>query len=261
MKAVTIFGVGLMGGSFALALKAAMPGIRTIAVDRPDVLERARKLGFIDEGDPSESDLFVLATPVGEILNILQDIRPEGRLVTDLGSTKVVICELAETRGLPFVGGHPMAGSERTGPEAADANLFRNTRYFLCPVSTTPEHGLAMMQDIVRAIGAIPEVLTPEQHDRLVAQISHLPQLLSTLLADHTAQNRQFSGPGLKSMIRLAGSPFHVWQDIFRTSGFLPHELREFIDKLTMALDSIDKGDLKSLKSAFDRTDTSGGAN
>jgi prephenate dehydrogenase len=116
------------------------------------------------------------------------------------------------------------------------------------------------MEEIVRAIGAIPEVLTPVRHDQLVAQVSHLPQLLSTLLADHTAGNREFSGPGLKSMTRLAGSPFHVWEDIFKTSGFLPHELQAFIEKLTMALNEIEKGDLKSLKSAFDRTDTSGGA-
>jgi prephenate dehydrogenase len=116
------------------------------------------------------------------------------------------------------------------------------------------------MKDLVRAIGAIPTVRTPDEHDRLVAQISHLPQLLSTLLAEHTAQNHEFSGPGLRSMIRLAGSPFHVWQDIFRTSGFLPQELRAFIDKLNAALDSIEKGDLKYLKSAFDRADTSEGA-
>src|SRR5688572_21046637 len=102
MKAVTIFGVGLMGGSFALALKAARPAIRTIGVDRPEVLDRARKLGVIDSGDPQDSDLFVLATPIGEILQLLEQINPRGRLVTDLGSTKTMICQRAEQRSLPF---------------------------------------------------------------------------------------------------------------------------------------------------------------
>jgi prephenate dehydrogenase len=261
MKAVTIFGVGLMGGSFALALKAAKPTVRIIGVDRPDVLNRAHKIGVLEDGDPEESDLFVLATPVGEILQLIETLDTGGKLITDLGSTKVVICQRAEQRNLPFVGGHPMAGSERTGLEAARADLFKGTRYFLCPVSTTPPGGLEMMRDLVQTLGATPEVLSPEEHDRLVAQISHLPQLLSTLLADHTSQNRQFAGPGLKSMTRLAGSPFHVWQDILKTSGFLPHELRDFIDRLTAALESIDKGDLKTVKSAFDRTDDCGGKN
>ena len=261
MKAVTIFGVGLMGGSFALALKSVMPEVRIIGVDRSDVLARARKLGMVDEGDPQNSDLFVLATPVGDILKLIEQFHPNSKLITDLGSTKVDICERAAQRRLPFVGGHPMAGSEQAGPEAANADLFKNTRYFLSPVSSTPAGGLDTMKQLVRAMGAIPEVLSPEQHDRLVAQVSHLPQLLSTLLADYTSQNRQFSGPGLKSMVRLAGSPFHVWQDIFKTSGFLPGELRAFVEKLTNALESLEKGDLDNVKAAFDRTDTSGGTN
>jgi prephenate dehydrogenase len=117
-----------------------------------------------------------------------------------------------------------------------------------------------MMKDIVLAIGATPEILAPDEHDELVAQISHLPQLLSTLLADHTAHNRRFSGPGLKSMTRLAGSPFHVWRDIFKTSGFLPHELRAFIQRLDYALESIEKDHLECIEAAFDRMDESRGS-
>ena len=258
MKSVTIFGVGLMGGSFALALKDAIPGITIIGVDRTEVLERARHLKIIDEGDPQKSDLFVLAAPVDEILRLVADIVPTGKLITDFGSTKTEICRRAEQRGLAFIGGHPMTGSERAGPEAANARLFQEARYFLCPVSTTPADALAMMQDIVGRIGAIPQVMTADAHDRLVAQISHLPQLLSTLLADHVGANTQFSGPGLKSMLRLAGSPFHVWRDIFRTSAYLPDELEMFVKRLNAALESINRGHLEDIKAVFDRTDTSG---
>ena len=247
-----------MGGSFALALKNAMPGIRIMGIDRPEVLDRARRLKMIDTGDPQNSDLFVLATPVNEILRLVGDIVPSETLVTDLGSTKVEICRRAEQHGLAFIGGHPMTGSERAGPEAANGDLFKDARYFLCPVSTTPSGALDSMQEVVRGIGAIPEVLSADEHDRLVAQISHLPQLLSTLLADQVGENTEFSGPGLKSMLRLAGSPFHVWRDIFRTSPYLPGEVEQFLKRLSAAQESINSGDLDEIKAAFDRTDVSG---
>lgn len=241
VRSLTIYGVGLIGGSLALALKRAFPSIRVIGVDRPDVLDRARKLRMIDDGDPRDSDLIVLAAPVGQILQLLDEIIPGKALVTDVGSTKVTISMKAEQRGLRFIGGHPMAGSERSGPEAAHADLFEGTHFFLSPVSTTPVGAVETMKDLVSAIGAIPQIIFPEDHDKLVAQISHLPQLLSELLAEHTFANREFAGPGLKSMTRLAASPSHVWRDIFKTSGFLPHEARAFMERLRVALESLER--------------------
>ncbi|PYR95806.1 MAG: prephenate dehydrogenase/arogenate dehydrogenase family protein [Acidobacteria bacterium] len=220
MKNITIYGTGLIGGSFALALKRAFPTTRIAGVDRSEVLARAQRLKIIDVAGPQPADFVVLAAPVGDILELLDQFSPDETLITDVGSTKAAICSKAEQRGLRFIGGHPMAGLEQSGPEAASADLLHDAPFFLCPVRSTPHVALERMQDIIRAIGAVPHVISPENHDRLVAQISHLPQIISSLLADHTAAHKDLAGPGLRSMTRLAGSPFHVWRDIFKTSGF-----------------------------------------
>jgi len=251
---VTIYGTGLIGGSLALALKRAFPHISVAGVDKPEVLERARRLNIIDVAGGSEpADLVILAAPVGGILKLLDQFHSNGTPVTDVGSTKTVICNTAERMGVPFIGGHPMAGAEQSGPEAATADLFTNAPYFLCPVKSTPPRALETMREIAKAIGAVPQEISPEDHDRLVAQISHLPQLLSTLLADQTSPHKAVAGPGLRSMTRLAGSPFHVWRDIFRTSGFLPHELQSFIERLQRIQDSIEAGNFDEIEALFKR--------
>src|SRR6185295_18684678 len=107
---------------------------------------------------------------------LLDQFQSKDVLVTDVGSTKVTICNKAERLGIPFVGGHPMAGLENSGPEAASADLFQNAPYFLCRGKSTPEGALESMRDIAKAVGAVPQEVSAEEHDRLVAQISHLPQ-------------------------------------------------------------------------------------
>jgi len=109
------------------------------------------------------------------------------------------------------------------------------------------------MHGIATAIGAAPHDISPEEHDRLVAQISHLAQIVSTVLADQTAGHKDLAGPGLRSMTRLAGSPFHIWRDIFRTSGFLPHELQSFIERLQRILDSMEAGNFDEIEDLFKR--------
>jgi prephenate dehydrogenase len=173
--------------------------------------------------------------------------------VLDVGSTKVEICRRAEDRGLPFLGGHPMTGSERSGPGAASAELFRNARFFLCPVSTTPEGAVARIQRMVEAIGATPVVIAPDAHDRLVAQLSHLPQILSTLLAGHTTESQDLAGPGWRSLTRLAASPFHVWRDILKTSGFLPEQLRTFAESLDAVIHALEQGRVDDIQPLFER--------
>ena len=258
---VTIFGVGLVGGSFGLALRKAFPEIRISGVDKPDVLERAGRLNIIDDRSSASTespDLIVLATPVGEILKLLDRFKVDPQtasvpLVVDVGSTKVSICRKAERLGVPFIGGHPMAGQEHSGPEAANAELFSDAPFFLCPLKCTPRGALDRLQKIATAIGAVPNVITPEDHDRLVAQISHLPQIVSSLLADQTAAHKEFAGPGLRSMTRLAGSPFHIWRDIFKTSAFLPQELQSFIERLQRLLDSMEGGNFDEIETLFKR--------
>jgi len=271
-RTVTIYGTGLIGCSFALALKQTISGVRVYGIDSADILSRARAIGAIDgtideakdrtidfqgTGHSEESDLVILSAPVGEILRLTEELQPGSSIILDMGSTKVDICNRAEARKLPFVGGHPMTGSERSGPEAASADLFKDARFFLCPISSTPSGTVSQLEIVIRTIGAMPHVISPENHDRLAAEISHLPQILSTVLADQTGEHREFAGPGLKSVTRLAASPFHVWRDILMTSGSLPAELKTYIQRLHDILDALEKKDMKRLESVFERANKS----
>jgi len=259
-RTVTVHGTGLIGCSFALALRKTIPGIRIYGIDNADILSRARSVGAIEAAGntlPEASDLVILSTPVGDILRLTGELNPGNSLFLDVGSTKVDICRRAEERRLPFVGGHPMTGSERSGPEAASADLFQDSRFFLCPISSTPAGAVSRLEALIRTIGAIPHVVKPESHDRLVAELSHLPQILSTVLADHTGDHREFAGPGWKSVTRLAASPFHVWKDILMTSGSLPGELKAYIERLNGILDALERKDQNQLESVFERANKS----
>lgn len=258
-RSVTVYGTGLIGSSFALAIKKCLPETRVFGVDAPEILAQARHLGIVDSGE-GPSDLTVLAAPVGAILDLIERIPAGPGVILDVGSTKLEICRKAEARGLPFVGGHPMTGSEKSGPEAASAGLFEGAPFFLCPISTTPADALDGIRDLAGRIGAVPNVLSAEAHDRLVAKLSHLPQVLSTLVADCTAGDTAFAGPGWKSFTRLAGSPFHVWRDILETSGSLPEELQSFIERLRGVLDALERGEMTEVEAMFTRANRSVGA-
>jgi prephenate dehydrogenase len=146
-----------------------------------------------------------------------------------------------------------MAGRERSGPEAASAELFVNAQFFLCEIPPTPPGATARIEALCREIGAIPVRATPEDHDRLVAELSHLPQLLSAILADQTSASRQFAGPGLETWTRLAASPFHVWRDILATSGFLPSAMETFVQGLNAALEALKTGNMERIEAIFER--------
>lgn len=250
-RTVTIYGTGLIGSSLGLALRERIPGIRVCGVDAPDVLSRARQVGAVEEAPAATSDLTVLATPVGAILDLLGALPKSTGLVIDVGSTKAQVCDRAAKLGLPFVGGHPMTGSERSGPEAASAAIFRNAPFFLCPIASTPPNALEQLRTVIQTIGAHPIVLDAAEHDRLVARTSHLPQLLSTVLAGQTASHRELAGPGWKSLTRLAASPFHIWRDILETSGFLPEELESFIHRLEQLLGALKTHNVAELERVF----------
>jgi len=253
---VVLYGTGLMGCSLALALRKQSPEIRIYGVDDQDVLDRARKSGAIDQVSeiPQSVDLLILATPVSAILKRLEELSADAAgLIMDVGSTKAAICEAAERRKLPFIGGHPMTGSERSGPDSASADLFKGAPFFLCPIHSTPKDALSKLSPILSGFGSEAVVLDAEKHDHLVAQLSHLPQILSTLLANQASSDTSFAGPGWKSMTRLAGSPFHVWRDILETSHFLPHELKSFSARLNSVLESLESGNVDDLETIFKR--------
>jgi prephenate dehydrogenase len=250
-RTVTIHGTGLIGSSLGLALRERIPGIHVYGVDAPEVLARAQQVGAIEEGAAVPSDLTVLAAPIGAILSLLEAVPKDAGLVIDVGSTKGQVCERAAKLGLPFVGGHPMTGSERSGPEAASAAYFRNAPFFLCPIASTPPNAIEQLRTVIQTIGAHPIVLDAAEHDRLVARTSHLPQLLSTVLAVQTASDRELAGPGLKSLTRLAASPFHVWRDILETSEFLPEELESFIGRLVELRGALKAHNVAELERVF----------
>ena len=249
MQTVAIVGVGLIGGSFGLALKKAGFGGAILGISSPATIEAALKRGAIDEGlalaeAAARADLIYLAQPIGRILDTLRKIddlvRP-GTLITDAGSTKVAIVSAARLhlRRAVFLGGHPMAGKERRGVAEADADLFRGRTYVLTPeepqMLDTPR--AVEFLDWIRRIGAVPVVLNAQEHDRVVSFTSHLPQLVATALAatvaEHAGDSLSVAGPGLLDSTRLALSSFELWRDILATnSGPIEQALAAYISKL-----------------------------
>lgn len=239
MKVASVVGVGLIGGSFALALRKAGFSGKIIGVSSPATVEAALARGVIDEALPlaeaaAQSDLIYLATPIEGILEVLENLDPfvrPGAVITDAGSTKAAIVHRAADkihRGC-FVGGHPMAGKQTRGVAEADADLFRGRPYVL----TSPHAGL---ESWIEKIGARIVILDAREHDRLVALSSHLPQLISTALALSIANEpgaMRVAGPAAADLTRLALSPYEIWRDIFATnSESIDAALGGFIEKL-----------------------------
>ncbi len=234
---VTIVGCGLIGASFALALRKTGDCRHIAGWDTAEeVLQEGLRLGIIDEidssfadGGPSQSDLFYLAMPVSGILEFLRERGQQinaGALVTDAGSTKMEICNAAGEHlpdGVVFVGGHPIAGSEHSGLVYSDADLFVDAPYVLADDGEKTNQ-LRAFEETLKAIGARVTLMTPEAHDRALSFISHLPQLLSTTLAATLLGEPQadsllaVSGRGFRDMTRLAGSSWSLWGDVLATN-------------------------------------------
>ena len=238
-RRVSIIGLGLVGGSWGLALKKhGFAGV-VAGSDRPDVLGRALAAHAVDEGSEDAmaavrgADLVILAAPVGAILDLLSRLRPAvppRALVTDVGSTKRLICQRArELFGDEplFLGGHPLAGKELSGFEHADAALFEGARYALTPLS--PDHvgdeRIKAFSALVESLGARAFLSDASAHDRAVAYLSHLPQLVSTglssLIAEQSAEDflpLELAASGFRDVTRLAESPYAVWRDICLTN-------------------------------------------
>jgi prephenate dehydrogenase len=238
-ETVSVVGVGLIGGSFALALRKAGFSGRIIGVSSSRTIDAAFKRGVIEEALPLEkaaavSDLVYLSQPIGRILETLEvldaQVRP-GTVITDAGSTKLAIVRQAgkHIRRGRFTGGHPMAGKESRGVEEAEAELFRGRPYVLTGRD-------AELEGWIGRIGARLVMLDAEEHDRLVALTSHLPQLISTALASMLSGREdaaRVAGPAASDLTRLALSSYEIWRDIFSTNGpSIDAALTAFIAKL-----------------------------
>jgi len=238
---VTILGTGLIGGSFALALRQCTTAIHITGWDRTEVVREAQSRNAIDaafSGDLApaleNADLVYIALPIGATLDLLPEVirlAAPNALITDACSTKVRILESAVDH-LPddstklFLGGHPMAGRELSGIAHADADLFRNNSYALIGASSDQNDArISAFVKILEKIGARPLWLGAQQHDYAVGLASHLPQLaavaLASFLYDHLDENGlpiTLAGPGLRDSLRLAGSPYSTWRDIVLTN-------------------------------------------
>jgi prephenate dehydrogenase len=238
---VTILGTGLIGGSFALALRKYTTGLHITGWDRPDVVADAQSRGAIDASFSGEmapalenADLVYIALPIGTTLDLLPEITrlaAPNAVITDACSTKVRIAEdaadlFSEGSTNLFLGGHPMSGRELSGIAHADADLFRNNTYALIGSSSdSHDPRISAFLKILEKIGARPLWLGAQQHDYAVGLASHLPQLaavaLGSFLYDHLDENGlpiTLAGPGLRDSLRLAGSPYSTWRDIVLTN-------------------------------------------
>jgi prephenate dehydrogenase len=284
IQRVTILGTGLIGGSFALALRKYTSDIRIAGWDRAEALREARSRQAIDDvhhGDLAPAlrgaDLIYVALPIAATLDLLPEIArfaPGHALVTDACSTKFRISQaVAEnfSDGPLFLGGHPMAGKEVSGIANADADLFRGNAYALIadqeenPTSAAEPDSSDSPRDprvsafvkILEKIGARPFWLGAEQHDNAVALASHLPQLaavaLGSFLYDRLDENGlpiTLAGPGLRDSLRLAGSPYNTWRDIVLTNKEM---IAEALDEFARRLDDLrDRLGSRELEADFD---------
>ena len=269
---LAIVGSGLIGGSFSLALKQAGAVRAVLGVGRnPARLTVARELGLIDRAvdwaEAGQADCILLALPVGETEAVLKSLAPHlkaGAIVTDAGSTKVNVIVAARAalgaRVADFVPGHPIAGSEQSGPGAARADLYRGKKVVLTPQADTRAAALATVQALWQAAGAQVEMLEPDLHDRVFAAVSHLPHLAAFALVDELAQRAdgdtffRFAASGFRDFTRIAGSSPERWRDIaLANREALLTELDAYVAALQSLRQAVAGEDADALLTLFSR--------
>jgi prephenate dehydrogenase len=260
---ISILGVGLLGGSIGLAMRKVQPDCRIIGYGhRQGTLDRAVQMRAIDRGftDPAAaiagSDLVILCTPVGAFENLLKQIAPalaEGCIVTDVGSTKRSVVELAEKILPPdvhFVGSHPMAGSEKRGVEYARGDLFRDATCILTPTLRTSHAASKKIATFWESLGMNIYKLSPEDHDRILADVSHLPHLLAAaIVAIQPPESQELRGKGFLDATRIATGDASLWRDILiDNSGNLRDSIGRFQKELQKVLTMLEAGDGEGLR-------------
>lgn len=258
-KRVAIIGLGLIGGSIGLALHNARAAQQVAGFDAgKGVAERARKSGAIDQSCSSlteavrGAELVILATPVGAMRPLLQQLAgtvASGTVITDVASTKAQVINWAEEYLPPtvaFVGGHPIAGKEVSGIEAADGKLFQNCVYCLTPTRRTSPVALEKVTELVSSLGAQVRFLEPLEHDGQVAGVSHLPFVVSAVLMNTVAGGESWgdasllAGSGFRDMTRLAAGSPEMYRDICLTnSEALTRWLNAYIQQLAAFRDRL----------------------
>jgi len=270
-KHIAIIGIGLIGSSLALSLKkAGFSGKISGIGRRQENLVRARELGIIDSFTTSHAegvknaDLIVLASSVQHFKQIVTDIKDElkqGAIVTDVGSVKAEIVNQLEPLmpdGVSFVAGHPIAGKECSGINAASPDLFRNAKCIITPSANTDKTALKKIRDFWEFIGTGTIVMSPEEHDSIFAAVSHLPHIaayaLINAINDVNEDMLQLSGKGLKDMTRTALSPPSLWRDICsHNRKDIILSLKSFSSVISRIMQLIEESDWDGLEEEFKR--------
>ncbi|NTW05906.1 MAG: prephenate dehydrogenase [Peptococcaceae bacterium] len=269
---VAIVGVGLIGGSIGLAANDKSLVREIIGIGRNlRTLEIAMEYKAVqristDYRELSDCDLVVLGTPVNTTIELLPTIAPflkKGAIVTDVGSTKVKITQEARDilpEGIVFIGGHPMAGSEKKGISGADQYLFENAFYVLTPDRNTPKDSLDRLKTLIESFGAKTILMDPQEHDLSVAAVSHLPHIIASTLVNSLFdfENSQkialLAAGGFRDTTRIAASNPDMWRDILMTNGeFILHAVDVFRERLNEIYEAIKDKDEKHIYQLLDR--------
>ena len=266
-RQVTIIGPGLLGGSLSLAVKKMDLSEELVIWARSEksVNNAAQKFPFarIEKGLEESvrgSDLIIICTPVETIGDILKQIKPflgESSLVTDVGSIKGTICNIAQqTLGdsmASFIGSHPMAGSEKSGMEFSDPMLFINRACILTPMDNFKESDLLSLRKFWEKMGMVVQILDPASHDKIIADLSHLPHLISSILAHSLAEIQEeaqkLGGQGLADTTRIAEGDANLWSNILleNKKNLIP-ALQNFKRSLDSVELSLEEGDIDKLR-------------
>lgn len=265
---ITFVGFGLLASSVAAAIKQAKLLTVVRAVSSPATLSRAKELGLADEFFGYDeikdwvpgSDMILLCAPILHILHTIEILAQMDLsalssqskiLVSDIGSTKVEICKAGAKLPKPFVfvGSHPMAGSEKRTLEYNDPSIFENAYWFVCPPEGVEEADYKSLLDLISFVGANAVVFPPEHHDRTMAWVSHMPQMLSSTLAASMPERlvkpsyQHYAGRAFRDMTRIAASGWNMWHDIAVTNRdqtvLALREVREGLDKTIEAMDHL----------------------
>jgi prephenate dehydrogenase len=271
-RKIVIFGAGLIGGSFALALRRANAVREVVGFGRSaETLRQAQQLGILDrvgcdlEAELGNADLVLLATPVGQMADIMARIAPylgANTLVTDGGSTKGDVVEYARARlGAKlgqFVPAHPIAGAEKSGAAAAMADLYVGKKVVLTPMPENSSAAVASVRQAWEACGAVVSELTATQHDAVFAAVSHLPHLLSFALVHDIAQRDDkdlllsFAASGFRDFTRIAASSPEMWRDICMANReALMGELQQYANELYGLFQALEQRDAVKLEKVF----------
>ncbi len=272
---VTILGLGLIGGTIARLIRQHSPKTNIIAVDTPDVLQKALGEGLIDcaetkpTGAAERSSLVILAAPPKKNIDLLETIAPRlsrRQLVVDVTSTKQEICEVAEhldLNGADFIGGHPLFGSQKSGLEASSAVATAGAVFCLTPTSKSSQMSVKRFRRWLEGLGLKPVEASPEAHDKMLARTSHLVQLvavaLGASLADQnvSAHELKLHGPAFKQLARLMESPPEMWLDLFnQNKAELQNAIEDLVQHLNHAAAELSSQQKTELSKMFEKANT-----